>query len=180
MTGAGLGPWLLERLFGGGPAAGFAARGVSFLGRGLREAIERGEQPVTRVRLQPGESYTVTAYPRPTRRIRRLTRAQNRLVGDYRNLTRPTRSQLRAARRLRTAQRRLARSRPGTGRHERLSRREAARGREFDRALRPSRRLVRTATELDRVSHELATLRAAQLSAARGGRPARRRVTIYD
>lgn len=167
MNGSDLGTWILDRLFGGGPVGGLAARGVAYLGQEVREAINKSDQRVATVRLQPGESYTVTAYPKPTRKVRKLTKRQEQLVGEYRSQTKASRSQLRAARRLKRAQRRLDRVRPGSKRYLKRERIEAQRGLDFDRAMRPSRKQVRTATELDRVSRELQRLRQAQLRQAR-------------
>ncbi len=176
---AGLSTWAFTRLFGSGPMAGIAARGVTYLGDELKEALTKGDQHVTRVRLQPGERYTVVAYPKATRRERRLARRQSALLADYQSLTRASRRQQKAARRLKRAQRRLDRTKPGSRRHEERQAFEAKRGMEFDRAMRPTKRLVRTATELDSVSRELNGIRGRSFEAASRGSRRTKRVTVY-
>lgn len=172
--------WILARLFGSGPVAEVAARGVSYLGGELRDAITHADQPLTKVRLQPGETYTVVAYPKPTRRERKLAKKQTSLLKDYKKLTTATSSQKKAARRLGKAQRRLRRARPGTSRHDRRERKETRLAFDFDRAMRPSKKQIRTAEQLDAVSRELDALRAEQLRAARASKRNRRKVNVYS
>lgn len=177
--------WLLARLlgnlFGEGFAADLAGRGVVFLADEARGAIRRDEQPVTRAKLRPGETYTVIARPRPTRRERKLATAQRAVEHRFERATRPSRPQLRAARRLSRSQRRLDRTRPGTRRHARAVRREQRRGDRFDLVMRPTRRELKLARELTALTDELRVERDANFERARRGRRARRtRVRVYD
>ncbi len=173
----------LSKLFGDGFGADLAGRGIVFLGDGLREAVDRDEQSVTRATLRPGETYTVVARPSATRRERALSARRSALEKKVRSATAPTRSQRRAARRLARTQRRLDRSRVGSRRHRRLAEREARRGRRFDEVTRPTRRQERLTVELDLATAELDTARAASLARARAGlgrRATRPRTTVFD
>lgn len=175
---------LLARAFGDGLGADIAGRGAAYLGREAKRAIDRDEVRLTRVRLRPGESYTVVARPPATRRERRLAARQRHLRERDERMTRPTRSQLRAARRLRAAQRRLDRRSPGTRRYERAARAEAERGERFDKVMRRTARHEKVRAELRSVTTELDAsrdARYAEVHARRGrGRPRRTRVRVYD
>lgn len=174
---------LLGQLFGEGFAADLAGRGVVFLADGARSAVRRDEERVTRTSLRPGETYTVIARPRPTRRERKLAAATRGVEQRYRRATRPNRKQLRAAKQLSSAQRRLVRAREGTRRHARLERRERVRGLRFDRAMRPTRRQQRLAGALTQLSTQLEHERELNLGRARRadrGIRRRQRVHVYD
>lgn len=173
----------LSALFGDGFGADLAGRGIVYLGDGVREAIDRDEQPVTRASLRPGQTYTVIARPPATRRERHLAARRSALDAKVRSATAPSRSQLRAARRLARTQRRLDRSRTGSRRHRRLAERELRRGRKFDEATRPTRRQSKLTAELDLVTAELDAARTTSLARARDGlgrRGTRPRTTVYD
>lgn len=175
-----VGSRIFTSLFGAGLSAEIITRAARFLGGELRGALDPTDQPVTRVRLRPGETYTVVARPRPTRRERRLSAKQASLVAAFEKQSRPSRSQLRAARRLARTQRRLDRTRPGTRRHARRSSLEERRGNRFDRMMRPTRRQIRSAEALDRVSGELAALRSERFEGARRSLRPARSVTVYE
>ncbi len=179
--------WLLakalSKIFGDGFAADLAGRGVVYLADGLRSSIQREDEALTKVRLRPGERYTVVARPPATRHERKLAAQQRSLAESYDRLTRPHRRQRRAARRLATAQRRLSRATPGTKRYERRRRAEGKLGLDFDRAMRPSRKQLKVATSLTSVTRELESSRAQSLEHARqhgGLRRRRTRVRVYD
>lgn len=167
-------------LFGAGFSAEIISRAAVFLVSELRGAMTRADEPVTKVRLQPGETYTVIAYPRPTRKERRLTNKQRALAADFTKRSRPTRSQLRKVRKLSRIQRRVDRTRPGGRRHEKWSAKEVEAGISFDRAMRPTRKQVASAQALDDVTRQLNGIRSQRFDAARrSGRP-RRSVKLYD
>jgi hypothetical protein len=173
----------MSKVFGDGFVADLAGRGTVYLADEIRKSISRDDEQVTRVRLRPGERYTIIARPPATRRERKLASSQRGLQRRYQHLSRPSRSQLRAARRLSRAQRRLERSSPGSRRYEARAAREQELGLRFDRRMRPSRQLVKVATALDATTRELDASRAASLEHARSGRPLRRRrtrVAVYD
>jgi hypothetical protein len=173
----------MSKLFGDGFVADLAGRGTVYLADEVRKSINREDEQITRVRLRPGERYTVIARPPATRRERKLAASQRGLQRRYQHLSRPSRSQLRAARRLSRAQRRLARTSPGSRRYEARATREQELGLRFDRRMRPRKQLVKVATALNATTRELDASRAASLEHARAGRSLRRRrtrVAVYD
>ncbi len=176
--------WLLARLlgnlFGEGFGADLAGRGVVYLGDQARDALRKDEERVTLARLRPGETYTVVARPKPTRRERKLAAAQRGVEQRFDKASRPSRAQLRAGRRLERTQRRLDRSKEGTGRHARLVRKEQRRGDRFDRVMRPSRRQLRLAAELTTLTQQLGEERDRNFERARGTRRRRTRTRVYD
>lgn len=180
MSPDAVGSRLFAWLFGAGLSAEIIARAAGFLGKEIRGAIARPDRSVTRVRLQPGETYTVITRPRPSRRERRLSARQRSLAADFQRRSRPTRPQLRSARRLARTQRHLARSRPGTRRHAKLQSREYWQGIRFDRVMRPTRRQIRSAEALDAVTRDLERIRDERFEAARRSLGPRRSVTLYD
>jgi len=176
--------WILARLlgnlFGEGFAADLAGRGVVYLADEARGALRKDEERVTLARLRPGETYTVIARPRPTRRERRLAASQRSVERRFEKVTRPNRAQLRAARRLARTQARLERAREGTRRHARLVRKEQRRGDRFDLLMRPSRRELRLARELTELTAELDRERERNFQRARGSRRRRPQVRVHD
>ena len=183
-----LGTILLARVFGTGVAADLAARGAVYLADEARTALDRPDQRLARVRLRPGETYTVIARPPATRAERRLAARQRALRARERKVGRPTRRQLKAARRLERAQRRLDRVGPDSRRAARRARTEHARGATFDRVMRPTRRQAKVRAELDAVTAELDAARHVSFERARvRGRGRRRsadrrssRVRVFD
>ncbi|MGB6059956.1 MAG: hypothetical protein WBF71_16995 [Microthrixaceae bacterium] len=172
---------VLSKLFGDGFAADLAGRGTAFLAAGAGKAIRRDDERVTRVRLSQGETYTVIARPAPSRRERKLASEQSSLLRSYRSLTRPSRSQVRVAKKLARTQRRLARTNEGSKRFLRRTAAEERLGLEFDRKMRPSKKELKVAERLDKVSNELDSLRATQMAKTTSKRKRRRRrVTIYS
>ncbi|MBS1837767.1 MAG: hypothetical protein JST64_08720 [Actinobacteria bacterium] len=161
---------VIASLVGDGLGAEVAGRASAYLLDEAAKAIDRDEVPVSRVRLRPGESYTVLARPAPTRRERRLAKRKAALQEADRRLGRSTRRQRRIARRLRHQQRQLDRRRPGTRRHARAAAREALTGARFDRVMTPTRRHRAVRDELGQVSTELDDLRARRFAAARAKR----------
>jgi hypothetical protein len=172
---------LLHLVFGEGFQGDLADRGITWLARESRQAIDREPERITSVSLRPGETYTVIARPRPTRTERKTAARAKSLAELDEKMSRPTRKQLRAARRLRKAQRRLDRRRAGTARHRRASAAESAAGRRFDRVTAPSKRLARVRRERAAAESELTALRKSNFDAARGkrGHP-RGRSTVFD
>jgi hypothetical protein len=171
----------LHWVFGDGLQGEIAERGIDWLARETRKAVDRDPERLTSVRLAPGETYTVIARPRPTRTERKLAERATALSRLDERMSRPSRSQLRAARRLRAAQRRLDRRPPGTRRHRRAAAVERAAGRRFDRAMAPSRRLERVRRDRALVEAELAVQREANFVRARRGRGRiRPRSTVYS
>lgn len=173
----------ISKLFGDGLGADLAGRGAVFLASATRQAIDRDDEQITRVRLRPGERYTVIARPPATRRERRLATSQKALVQRYEHLSRPTRSQIRAAKRLARSQRKLDRTSPNSRRRATREQVELRRGRRFDQRLRPSKKLLKVSAALSSTSHELAESRAEQFERARSGTrrwSRRERVTVYD
>ncbi len=179
-----LGTVVLARIFGDGMGADLAARGTVYLADGVRQAIERPDERLTRVRLRPGESYTVIARPPATRTERRLADRQRALQDRRDRMDRPSRRQLRAARRLARTQRRLDRARPDGRRARRLQARERARGAHFDKVMRPTRRQAAVHAELSAVSERLDSARSASFDRARARRRRplhpRARVRVFD
>ena len=173
----------ISKLFGDGFGADLAGRGTVFLADEARKAIHREDEQITRVRLRPGERYTVIARPPATRRERKLATSQKALQRRYEQLNRPSRKQLRAAKRLARSQRKLDRTSPNSRRRARREQLELARGRRFDHRMRPSRQLVKVAAALSSTSTQLDASRAAGLEHARAGskrRSRRERITVYD
>ncbi|HTO01105.1 MAG TPA: hypothetical protein VL068_10560 [Microthrixaceae bacterium] len=171
----------LSRLFGDGIGADIAGRGTAFLAAEATKAIRRDDQRVTRVRLTPGESYTVIARPPATRRERKLAAEQATLIRSYQSLTRPSRSQIRLAKKLARAQRRLGKTNENSRKYAKRSQAETRLGVEFDRRMRPSKRELKVVDKLDSVTSELDSLRAKQMESAGASRRRRRqRVTIYS
>ncbi len=178
-----LGTIVLARLFGDGLSADLAARGTVYLAEGLRDSLDRPEERLTRVRLRPGDTYTVIARPAASRRERRLAARQRSLRDRDRRMSRPSRRQLRAARRLERTQVRLDRVRPGGRRARRLAEAEERRGDCFDKVMRPTKRQARSHAELASVTEELADARQVSFELARSHRPRTRRrarVRVYD
>ncbi len=172
---------VFDWVFGGGFQGELAERGVNWLGRETRKAIDREPEQLTTVRLQPGETYTVIARPRPTRQERKLAARAKALARADEQMSRPTRRQLRAARRLRGAQRRLDRRRPGTRRYRRAAAREELLGRRFDRLTAPSKRLRKLRFERGVAERELALTRDANFERARHHHTsAKARSKVYD
>lgn len=171
---------VLSKLFGDGFGAELAGRGTAFLASEVGRAVRRDDERVTKVRLKPGETYTVIARPAPTRRERKLASEQSALLRSYQSLTRPSRSQVRLARKLARAQRRLDRTREGSRRFVKRSRIEEQLGTEFDRKMRPSKKELKVADRLDSVSRELDSLRSRQMATTTPRRKRRRpRVTVF-
>lgn len=174
---------LISKALGDGFAADLTGRASAYLVDEARKAVERDEIPVTKVRIRPGETYTVVARPAPTRQERKLAARQASLRETDRRLGRATRRQRRAARKLRSAQRRLDRRRPGTRRHARAAAREAVRGARFDRVTAPSRRQVEVRDRLDAVTVQLDGLRSerfARVRVRRGLDRRREQIELHD
>lgn len=169
---------LLSNLFGDGVGADVAARATMYLLHEARSAVDREPEPVTQVRLRPGETYTVIARPPAGRRERKLAGEQRRL--RHRDRSRPTRRQLRSAQRLRKAQRRLDRRRPGTRRHRHAAAAEEAAGRRFDRVMRPTRRQSAVHAALEETTAQLDAVRAAGMERARGQSRRRPEARVHD
>ena len=179
--------WLWAKLVSNAHGDGFEAdltgRASAYLVDEARKAVERDEVPVSKVRIRPGETYTVVARPAPTRRERKLAARQASLRDADRRMGRATRRQRHVARQLRSSQRRLDRRRPGTRRHAAAAAREAVRGARFDRVMAPSRKQVDVRDRLDAVTVELDDLRAERLARIRIRRGLDRRgerVEIHD
>ncbi|MEI7887778.1 MAG: hypothetical protein WCJ04_10320 [Actinomycetes bacterium] len=174
---------LLSRVFGEGMVSGIAVRGTEFLGTEITKAIHQEDQEVTRVRLRAGERYTVVARPPATRRERKLAKSQRGLDRRFAAITRPKKSQLRAARKLSRVQRRMGTTPPATKRGLKRARKEAALGRRFDQKMRPSKQQLKVARELTATTQQLESSRAISLQLARRKNRIRRRrtkVTVYD
>jgi hypothetical protein len=173
----------LSRLFGQGFAADLAGRGVVYLADGVRTSARHEPESVTLSRISPGETYTVIARPRPTRKERKLAASKRAVERRHERAAHPNRSQLRAAKRLAATQRRLDRARPGSRRSARLARRARRRGDRFDHVMRPTKRQLRLARELTAREAELNLERERNFEAARRTRHAgrgRAQVRIYD
>lgn len=169
---------VLQWIFGEGLQGELAERGMDWLARETHKAIDREPERLTSVKLQPGETYTVIARPRPTRVERRTADRAKALARLDERMSRPTRRQLRAARRLRRAQRRVERRRPGSRRRRRALVVERSAGRRFDRVMAPSRRLARVRRDRAEAEAELVVLREASYAAARRRRGTRRAKTV--
>lgn len=172
---------LMAAIFGSGLAREVGDRGLTWLSRETRDAIARDDQPLTKARLKPGESYTVLARPKPTRSERRLARTVAALTEAEAKLSVATRKQKRVARRLARSQRRLARRKPGTRRYARAAAEERSLGRRFDRVMAPKPKLRTLRSSLVITEAQLARERAASLARARAalgnGDPI---TTVYD
>ena len=174
---------LLGNLFGEGFGADLAGRAVVYLGDSAKDAVRRDQVRLTTTRLEPGQTYTVIARPRATRRERKLAASQRAARDRYRKATHPSRRQLRSATRLSRTQRRLERAKPGSRREERLARKEWNQGLDFDRRMRPSRKEIRAARDLTEATTLLDAARAESFERARRStkRSRRRtRVRVYD
>ena len=173
----------LSRVFGDGFGADVAGRGVVYLADNVREALDKDDEQLTHVRLQPGERYTVIARPPATRSERKLAARQRALSDRERKATRPTRKQLKAARKLSRAQRRLDRARPGTRKERKRLAVEHRRAVRFDAVTTPTRKQARLTSQLVEANAELDLARAASFERARQHRrssPRRKRTTVYD
>lgn len=176
--------WFIRKVFGGGFTADAAARGIGYLTKETVRAIRNEDEFVTRQRLQPGETYTVTARPAPSRRERKLAKSENKLRRQYESMSAPSRKQKRVARDLASAQRKTDRARPGSSKHMKRMRREQELGIAFDRAYRPSPKLLKVAAAYTSVSEELALERESRFQSAqeknRTRRPTTRRYSAAD
>jgi len=171
---------LVSKALGDGFAADVTGRASAYLVDEARKAVDRDEIPVSKVRLRPGESYTVIARPAPTRRERKLAARQAALREADRRLGRATRRQRRVARRLRSSQRHLDHRRPGTRRHATAAAREAVRGARFDRVMAPSRKQIEVRESLESVTSELDRLRADRFERMRVRRGLDRRPEVVE
>ncbi len=160
----------VRKTFGGGMQGALAEKGIDWLGDEIRSAIAHEPESIDNVRLRPGDTYTVVARPPYTRSQRRLADKVDSLTATEAKLSRATGRQRKAARRLARSQKRLDRRRPGTRRHRRAAAREQERARRFDRVMAPSKKLLRTRSELTVASRELERSKARSLAAARRGR----------
>ncbi len=158
---------VVYRVFGEGLGATVADRGIDWLAEEGSKAVRREPEELAKVRLSPGDSYTVLVRPPANRAERKLAAASRGLAEAERKATQPTRKQRRAARRLQSAQRRLDRSRAGSRRRRRAAAVEAEAGRRFDAVMAPSKRLRRIRSERRRVDGELDVSRASSLAAVR-------------
>lgn len=158
--------WIIRKVFGAGFSADIATRGVSYLTAETIRAIRNEDEFVTRQRLQPGETYTVIARPAPSRHERKLARAENKLRKQYESLSAPSRQQKRVAKELSSAQRATDRAKPGSKKYAKAIRREEQLGIKFDRAYRPSPKLMKVAAAYTKVSSELAHERDTRFQAA--------------
>lgn len=176
--------WAIRKIFGGGFTADVASRGISYLTQETIRAIRNEDEFVTRQRLQPGETYTVIARPAPSRRERKLAKSESKLRRQYESLSAPSRKQKRIARDLAKAQRKTDRARPGSTKHMKCVRREQELGIDFDRAYRPSPKLLKVAAAYTKVSEELAMERESRFQSAhaknRTRRPTTRRYSAAD
>lgn len=173
----------ISKVFGDGFGADLAGRGVVYLADGVKTSLDKDDEQLTRVRLEPGQTYTVIARPKATRQERKLAARQRVLAQRERKATVPTRKQLKAARRLARAQRRLARVSPESRRGRKRARIEAVRGARFDAVTTPSRKQARLTRELEQATVALDAERAVSFEHARAGRRSSRRrpkVTVYD
>lgn len=170
----------VERTVGGGFGAELADRGIDWLSKETREALDRSPQHVSSATLKPGETLTVVARPRASRRERKLAERARDLEKKERELSRATRRQRRSARRLRRAQRHLDSRRPGSRRWRRAAAAEAKLGRRFDAVTAPTKKLVGVRDELNRTVAELDALRTESFERARDGRPVAMSSTFHD
>ncbi len=174
---------IMRALFGAGVGSEIANRGINWLSSQTREAIARDPQPVTQARLEPGETYTVIARPKPTRTERKLANRQAGLAGAEKKLSRPTTKQKRSARKLQKLQRRMQRTRRGSRKYRRLAAREARAGARFDRLMAPGRKLRFVRRELGATETELDLLRSQSFRRARRnllGSSTRTETTVYS
>lgn len=173
----------LAKIFGDGFGADLAARGIVYLGDEVRDALDRDDLPVTTVKLQPGETYSVIARPAPTRRERKLASTDKAARARLHKASKPTRAQLRAARKLERAQKRLDRATPGSRRWRRRRAKERRLGERFDRLIAPSKKQSKRRQAAESAAAELRAERAANFDRARSKlskkarRPSRR---VYD
>jgi hypothetical protein len=172
---------LMAAIFGSGLAREVGDRGIAWLSRETREAITKADQPLTEVRLKPGESYTILARPKATRSERKLARAAAALAEADARMSAPTHKQKRLARRLGKKQHKLDRRRPGTRRYAREKAGEVALGKRFDRAMAPTPKLRKVRSLLATTEKELARQRSANLARARSALGDGEAVTtVYD
>lgn len=173
----------LSKVFGDGLGADIAGRGVVYFADGVRSSLDKEDEQLTRVRLRPGESYTVIARPPATRQERKLAARQRGLDAAERRASRPTRKQLKAARRLSRSQRRVDRVRPDTRRGRKRLAVEQRRAVRFDAVIAPTRKQAKLTAQLAEANLLLDEARAASFAAARSGhrgRSRRTRTTVYD
>ncbi len=174
---------IMRALFGAGLGGEIADRGINWLSSQTREAIARDPQPVTEARLEPGETYTIIARPKPTRTERKLAKRQSGLAAAERKLSRATAKQKRAARKLQKLQRRMKRTRRGSRKYRRIAAREARAGARFDRLMAPGKKLRFVRRELGATETELDVLRSQSFRRARQkliGSDAQTDTTIYS
>jgi len=169
-------------LFGEGLEADLAHRGVEKLAKEAALVRTRRPERLTGIRLEPGETYKIVARPPATKAERRAAKRERAAFAKYRELTRPTRQQLKAATRLEKAQRKLARSTPGSRRHTRATLAEVALGERFDVVMTPSAKQAKVTAEYHEARDALARLRDDSFERARAARRPRRgpRVRVYE
>jgi len=169
-------------LFGEGLEADLAHRGVEKLAKEAALVRTRRPERLTGIRLEPGETYKIVARPPATRAERRAAKRERAAFGKYRELTRPSRRQLKAATRLQKVQRRRALSKPGSRRQRRAALAEVGLGDKFDRVMAPSPKQSRATAEYEAARDELARLRDESFERARATRRPRRgpRVRVYE
>ncbi len=172
----------VRRVFGEGLEADLAHRGVEKLAKEAALVRNRRPERLTGIRLEPGETYKIIARPPATKAERRAAKRERAAFAKYRELTRPTRKQLKAATRLEKVQRKLARSTPGSRRHTKAERAEAALGARFDQVMTPTPKQARATDEYHAARDELARLRDQSFERARSARRPRRgpRVRVYE
>lgn len=161
---------VVRQVFGGGVQGSLAAKGVDWLTDETRSAIRGEPESLDKVRLRPGETFTVIARPPASRKERKLADRVDSLEASEAKLSRATKRQKRTARALAKAQRKLDRRKPGTRRHRRAAAAEAKLARRFDVVMEPSKKLSRVRSELRSARTELDRSRAASLRAARASR----------
>jgi hypothetical protein len=172
----------VRRVFGEGLEADLAHRGVEKLAKEAALVRNRRPERLTGIRLEPGETYKIVARPPATKAERRAARRERAAFAKYRDLTRPTRKQLKAAKRLEKVQRKLARRTPGSRRHSKALAAETVVGERFDRVMTLSPKQSRATDEYHAARDELARLRDASFERARATRRPRRspRVRVYE
>ena len=172
---------IMRGIFGGGLSGDLAERGLGWLSTQTRSAIARQDQPVTKVRLRPGETYTVIARPKATKLERRLARKQAGFTAAEKKLSVPTRRQKSAARKLQRSQRQMSRRKMNSRRFRNARRRELRDGAKFDRLIAPSKKLLLVRSELSRTEKTLSAVRERNYRKAqrKRGEP-RESLTVYS
>jgi predicted lipid-binding transport protein (Tim44 family) len=166
---------LARRWFGEGMAGAVAMSVAGYAWRKLSEGVRRDPELLDVSTLKPGETYTISTRPAPSRRERKLAKKTGTARAKVQKATRTTRAQRGTARALDRAQRKAGRAQVGSVAHMEQSQRADKLEQRYQLLVAHTARQQRLIDSLATLEAELQAEQDARLAKARRKAPRPRR-----